>query len=99
MKQPYTITAYIPDTQPHTAQFKTDLTLQTHAHAAGIGEHLHLQIHQIPAIQIKFTAPPDPIAPEYPRQDAQNAILRLITAEIRQRWPHARPKFKLYRTP
>lgn len=100
MKRPYTITAYLPITPPQPAQFHTDLKHQTQAHAAGIGQTLQIQQYQIPALQIQFTAPPDPNYPEYPRQNAQDAILRLLTAEIRHRWPHhGQPKFKLYATP
>lgn len=98
MKQPYTITAHIPTLQPAPAKFLTPTTLQTAAHAAGIGEHLQITQYHIPAIKIQFTAPPDPITPEYPRKDAQDAILRLLTAEIRARYPGAQPQFKLYRT-
>ena len=99
MKHPYTITAHIPTLQPAPTQFLTETNLQNAAHAAGIGEHLQITQYHIPAIQIQFTAPPDPIAPEYPEKTAQDAILRLLNAEIRTRYPGAKPKFKLYRTP
>lgn len=96
MKKPYTITAYIPVKGGNPAEFLTELNLQTAAHAAGIGEHLQIQLYTIPALQIQFTAPPDQFAPEYPAQTAQNAILKLLTAEIRKRWPsHGQLKFKL----
>lgn len=98
-KQPYTITAHIPTPIPNPTQFNTPTDLQTAAHAAGIGPILEISQYTIPAIKIQFTAPPDPLTPDYPAQNAQNAILRLLRAEIQTRWPHAQPKFKLYRTP
>lgn len=99
MKHPYTITAYIPSTQPKPTQFHTPTTLQNDAHAAGVSDNLTIRLDIIPILTITFTAPPDPIAPEYPEKNAQNAILKLLTAEIRQRWPGEKPKFKLYKTP
>ncbi len=96
MKQPYTITAYIPVKGGNPAEFLTELHLQTAAHAAGIGDGLQLQLYTIPALQIQFTAPPDPFSAEYPKKTAQDAILKLLTAEIRKRWPsHGPLKFKL----
>lgn len=97
-KQPYTITAHIPTPTPSPTQFLTETTLQTAAHAAGIGEHLQITQYHIPALKIEFTAPPDPFTPQYPRKDAQDAILKLLNAEIRTRYPGAKPKFKLYQS-
>lgn len=97
MKQQYSITAHIPTPTNTPTQFLTETNLQTAAHAAGIGEQLKITQYHIPAIQIQFTAPPDPFTPEYPRKDAQDAILRLLTAEIRARYPGAKPTFKLYK--
>lgn len=97
MKQPYTIAAYIPNTESKPTDFLTDLQLQTAAHACGVGENLQIHIRTIPVLEIQFTAPHDPIAPEYPALSAQNAMLKLLTAEIRKRWPkHNQPKFRLY---
>lgn len=95
-KNPYIISAYVQNSKPAPAEFLTDTHLQTAAHAAGVGEHLQIQVHAIPAIRIEFTAPSDPLTPEYPEQKAQDAMVRLLNAEIRQRWPGSQPKFKLY---
>lgn len=100
MKQPYTLTAYVPLKTGSPTQFLSETTLQTAAHAARIGENLTLELYTIPALKIQFTAPPDPFAPEYPEKPAQDAILRLLNAEIKKRWPtHGPLQFKLFKAP
>lgn len=98
-KQPYTLTAYIPLKTGHPIPFNTDIKHQNAAHAAGIADNLQLTLYTIPVIQITFTAPPDPLIPQVPKKESQDAALRLLKAEINTRWPTPSGpiKYKLYK--
>lgn len=96
-KQPYTLSAYIPRKTGNPIPFNTETTLQTQAHAAGVADDLQLILYTIPVLEIRFSAPPDPFCPDVPKQQAQDAALRLLQAEIRYRYPaHGKIKYKLY---
>lgn len=96
-KQPYTLTAYIPRKTGNPINFNTETRLQTAAHAAGIADDLQLTLYTVPVMEIKFSAPPDPFCPDVPEQKAQDAAVRLLTAEIKTRYPaHGQIKYKLY---
>ena len=91
----YHITALIPAADFIHVDSGTSLETHRRTHAAGIPE-FSLSEATLHALKISFISPPDPVDPSLPLAGPQNAALRQITAEIRQRYGHCNNvKFKI----
>lgn len=96
MTAPYTITALLtPKNNQETIQSRTPIERHRNTHRAGIPEFTLTQ-QKLIAVSIHFIAKPDPIDPQIPNPEAQEAALRQLRAEIIEHYPGAKPKFKLY---
>ena len=98
-KERYTITALVPLGQTTPLEFLSSIEVHRRVHAANIPE-FEIRENTLKFVTIEFLAPPDPMTPLYPKQNAQDAASALICQEIRARYPgHGKLKLKIERQP